>query len=106
MGHHHQSTPVGGQPVLQPGNGTQVEVIGGLVEYQQLGRVGQHPGQGHPFGLPARELGDVGVGGRTHAQALEGGVGLPTRAHRGPDRSRGQYGLLVEVAGPHPAAQP
>ena len=83
-----QPAPVGGQPLLQPGDGVDVEVVGRLVEQQQVGLAGEEPGQRHPFGLAARQ------GGRStrrrsgaHAQPVEQRGRLPPVADRGGHRA-------------------
>ena len=50
--------------LLQPGDRLGVEVVGRLVEQQQVGGAEQQPAEGDPAALAAGELGDVGVGGR------------------------------------------
>ena len=50
-----------GEEVLQPGDGLGVEVVGGLVEQQQVGALEEQAAEGHPAALAARELVDVGV---------------------------------------------
>ena len=60
VGDDDQAARVGGQPVLEPGHRGEVEVVGRLVEDQQLAGGGQDPGQRHPFGLAAGEFGHVG----------------------------------------------
>ena len=94
------------QLVLEPGHRAQVEVVGGLVEDQQLGRPGQHPGQRHPLGLPAGQGAHVHTGGGGHAQAVEGGLGLPPFPDRPAHRPRGQRGHLLEKADPGTPAPP
>ena len=50
---------------LEPGHGLGVEVVGGLVEQQQVGLAKQQAAQRDAALLAAREGGDVGVVGRT-----------------------------------------
>jgi len=45
MGDEQQCTRVGTQPVLQPQHRVEVEVVGGLVEQQQIGAAHQGPRQ-------------------------------------------------------------
>ena len=106
VGDEDQAAPEGQQLLLEPGHRAQVEVVGGLVEDQQLGRVGQHPGQGHPLGLAAREGGHVGVGRRGHAQPVEGRLGLPALADRVGTVPGGSIGHLLEEADPRAPAPP
>ncbi len=103
VGDEHEATGVGGQPVLQPRHPAQVEVVGGLVQDEQVARVGQDPGQRHPLGLAARQTRHVAVDGRRHPQPVEGGRRLPSRPDRLPDGSRRQFGRLVEEADPDAA---
>jgi hypothetical protein len=50
-----------GQVLLQPAHALGVEVVGGLVEQQQVGRLEQQLAQRDPAALTTGELGDVGV---------------------------------------------
>ena len=106
MGHDDQAPAERAQLVLEPGHGGQVEVVGGLVEDQELGRVGQDPGQRHPLGLAAREGVHLRLGGPGHAQAVEGGLGLPASADRPGHRPRRQDGDLLEEADPRAPPAP
>jgi hypothetical protein len=71
-------------------------VVGGLVEDEELGRMSQHPGQRHPFGLAARERPHVHGGGGAHPEAFECGFSLPALSHGRPDRSGWQVRYLIE----------
>ena len=54
---HQDQTPAEGQEaLLEPGHRPQIEMVGGLIEHEELGRMGQHPGQGHPLGLTPGQL--------------------------------------------------
>ena len=53
-----------GEVALEPGDGLGVEVVGRLVEQQQVGRAQQQAAQRDAAALAAGELRDVGVGGR------------------------------------------
>ena len=57
-----QPAAPGHQVLLEPGDGVDVEVVGGLVEHQQVGPGEQQAGQGDPHPPAARELLD-GAGG-------------------------------------------
>ncbi len=61
MGHQHRlpSHPVQQFPQLGLQPVPQMGVQGGerFIQQEQLGVGGQHPGQGHPLGLPAGQLG-------------------------------------------------
>ena len=60
VGDQHQPAPVLGQPVLQPVDAVDVEVVGGLVEHQQVAGLPPGPGPappawpGRPTGWPRR----------------------------------------------------
>ena len=56
VGHHQQSLVASLQKSLQPLNHLEVEVVGRLVEYQQVGLGNEHVGQRHALLLSAREL--------------------------------------------------
>ena len=68
------------QVLLQPGDRLGVEVVGGLVEQQEIGLAQQQPAQRDAAALTAGERGDVGVGGgaaeRVH-RVLERRVEIP-----------------------------
>ena len=49
------------QVTLEPGHGLRVQVVGGLVEQQQVGRAQQQAAEGHPAALATGERGHVGV---------------------------------------------
>ena len=75
------------QPRLEPERAFQVEVIGGLVEQQQVGLGEQRRGQGHAHAPAAGELGhgagEVFVGEAQAAQDLGGARRRPVRADLG-----------------------
>ena len=56
MGDHEQRLVAASEEAFEPLYHLQVEVVGGLVEYQQVGFRNQYVGQGHPFLLSAAEL--------------------------------------------------
>ena len=64
VGHGHDGALVVLEVALQPRHRLGVQVVGGLVEQQQVGLGEQQPAQRHAAALAARELRDVGVGGR------------------------------------------
>ena len=68
----HRPGVLGEEP-LEPGDGLGVEVVGRLVEQQQVGRREQEPAQRDPAALAARERRDLGVARRA-AQGVHGGV--------------------------------
>ena len=84
VGDQDQPAAEAGQAVLQPGDGVDVEVVGGLVEDEQVDLLQQGPGQGHPLGLAAGEGGHVDVAHRAHPQPVEDGGRLPPLARPPP----------------------
>ena len=67
----------GPQQSLQPDDARQIEVVGRLVEQQQIGPAGEFAGQGQPLAPAARE--DVGrlVGvGEADLRQRDGGPGV------------------------------
>ena len=80
MGDGHHGSRVLLEGALQPGHRFGIEVVGGLVEEQEI-RLGQEqPAQGHPTPFSARERGHVGVARRqpegVHGD-LEGALEVP-----------------------------
>ena len=101
---HYHAAGESGQPGLQPGDRGQVEMVGGLVEDQQLGGSGQDPGQRHPLGLTAREVSDALIDHRGHAQPVEDRLGFPALADRLADGAVRQRSVLVQEADADPPA--
>src|SRR6185312_2711854 len=64
-----------GQVLLQPLHALRVQVVGRLVEQQQVGRLEQQLAQRDPAALTTGELGDVGVRRRA-AQRVHGELEL------------------------------
>ena len=56
VGDHQHAALVGNQGVLQHLFGWNVEVVGGLIEHQQIAGFQQHQGQGQPCFFASREL--------------------------------------------------
>ncbi len=54
---HHQRAGVAREPVFQPHHGVEVQVVGGFVEQQQVGRAHQRLRQVQPHAPAAREAG-------------------------------------------------
>ena len=63
------------QRLLEPRHRLGVEVVGGLVEQQQVGLRQQQPAQRHAAALATGERGDVGVAGR-EPQGVHGDLDL------------------------------
>ena len=55
MGDHDDAAPEGAQPLLQPGHHLAVQVVGGLVQDQNVRRMHQCGDQSHPLALTAGE---------------------------------------------------
>jgi hypothetical protein len=69
---HQQRAGILEQPLLQPQHRIQVQVVGGLVEQQQIGRRHQRPRHVQPHPPAAGELGNrLHVRGRGEAQAMQ-----------------------------------
>ena len=80
MGHRDDGARIHLQRPLQPGDRLGIEVVGRLVQEEQVGLGQEQPAQGHPPSLPPRERADVGVTGREPERVhgdLEGAVELP-----------------------------
>ena len=80
MGHGDDGSRVHLQRPLQPRHGLGVEMVGRLVQEEQVGLGQEQPAQRHPPSLAARERADVGItrweAERIHRD-LEGAVELP-----------------------------
>ena len=80
MGDGHDGALVLLEVALQPRDRLGVEVVGRLVEQQQVGGGEQQPAQRHAAALAAGELADVGVAGREAQRVhrrVELGVEVP-----------------------------
>ena len=109
VGHRHDRALVLLEVALEPGHGLGVQVVGGLVQQQQVGSAQQEAAQGHAAALAARERGHVGVGGReaerVHGRLHHGvevpGVGGLDAVLKAPELVRGLLrvvrGQLVEA---------
>ena len=75
VGDGEDGAGVGRQELLQPLDTLGVQVVGGLVEQQQVGLGQQQPAQRDPAALTTGEHADVGVAGRA-AQRVHGLVDL------------------------------
>ena len=98
VGYENHGPLVGQQEFLQPDNGVDVQVVGGLVQEQQRGALGQGPGQKHPALEAARE--GFHPGARRQPQ---------TGQHSAQPVVRGPYLLVIALLGvvdtPLPPAQ-
>ena len=81
VGDGHDRARVLLQEPLQPVDRLGVEVVGGLVEEQQVGVGEQQPAQRHPAPLAARQRGHVGVVGRA-AQGVHGDLDVAVEVPR------------------------
>ena len=59
VGHHDQAAPELPQPFFQPCGHLGVQMVGGLVQHQYVGRVDQCCRQRHTFALTARKGADL-----------------------------------------------
>ncbi len=75
MGDDHHGARVFAQMLFEPGHGFGVEMVGRLVEQQQIGLGQQQPAERHAAPLAARQLVDPGVAGRA-AQRVHGDLDL------------------------------
>ncbi|GAA3119788.1 hypothetical protein GCM10020001_044990 [Nonomuraea salmonea] len=57
MGDRHDRAPVGAKALFEPGHGPVVQVVGGLVQQEQLGFGGQRGGQRQPGALAPGQRG-------------------------------------------------
>ncbi len=72
VGDHHRAAGVGVQELLQPADGQDVQVVGRLVQQQQIGPAHQHLGQQHAQLEPARQRAQrLAVRRHRDAQALQ-----------------------------------
>jgi DNA-binding FrmR family transcriptional regulator len=90
------------EPLLQPGHRPDIEMVGRLVEDEQLGRPRQHRGQRDPLDLAAGKGRHIGVMEVGQTETIHGRLGLPPLPDGVRDGARRQDRLLLEVA--HPAA--
>jgi hypothetical protein len=72
VGDQHHAALEAHQQALQPVDGIQVQVVGGLVEQQHVGHGHQRLGQGHALLHAARQLADVAAA--VQVQLGQGGV--------------------------------
>ena len=80
MGHRDDRAGVHLQRPLQPGHGLGVEMVGGLVQEEQVGLGEEQAAQRHPPSFATRQRGHVGVARREAERIhgdLEGPVELP-----------------------------
>ena len=70
MRHDHDAAGILLEVTLQPGDGFRIEMVGGLIEQQNVGLGEQKLGQRDPPFLAAGELGDFGIARRA-AQRIE-----------------------------------
>ena len=75
MGDHHKAALEAAEPVLQPGDHSAVEVVGGLIQHQHICRMDQRRGKGHPLALTAGEGSHLAFKVRK-TQLCEHGLGL------------------------------
>ena len=103
MADQHHGGAEGGEFGFQPGDGGQVEMVGGFVEQQHIGRGGERTGQGGAAGLAAGEV--IGGGGIVEPEGIHqggGAVGIVGRAQTGAHErpgggESGEVGFLGQV---------
>ncbi len=81
MADHHDRAGEALQPGLQPDQGVQVQVVGGFVEQQQVGRAHQRAGELQAHAPAAGEAVDrrlhlLGLEAQAHQQGLRAGAGV------------------------------
>ena len=91
-----QPSPERQEPLLQPGHRRQIEVVGGLVEDQELYRMGQYPSKGRPFSLATRERSDVVIDLGAYTKTAQGSFGFPSFADGSPDSAWEELRHLLE----------
>ena len=106
MGDQHQRTAKRHQSLLKPGDGVEIQVVGGFVKHQQVGVGDQCPRQCNPLGLPTRHAIHRHIGQPTHAQAVQHRSRLPRPRPGGLFHCRqggtgGKVALLVEHGHAH-----
>ena len=106
VGDQDQAAVEGAQPLFEPGHRAQVEVVGGLVEDQQLGRVGQDPGQRHPLGLAPRQGRPRRRRPTRPCPVGRGRLPPPSPGPTAGPPSRGKAGHLLEEADPRTPPPP
>ena len=82
MGDDHEPAREVLEFVLQPLDRIDVEMVGRLVEHEQVGIGDQRPGQRDPLLLPARELVHRPVDHLREAEAMQRRLTPPTTADR------------------------
>ncbi len=108
MGDGNDGAGEGVQILFQPLDGLGVEVVGGLVQKQDVGRLQKQPAQGHAAPLAARDLGHGHVPWRA-AQGVHGHVeariqipeilGVHFLLHLGLALDEGVHGIVVHGFG-------
>ena len=95
MADDHDSSSIPLELVLEPAHGRQVEVVGRLVQDQELRWRGQGRGQGHPLGLATREGADLRLDLLAHREAIKHRFGLPAWTDDLADGARAEVGDLL-----------
>ncbi len=103
MGDYEQPAAVSGQPGFQPADGADIEMVGRLIEDEQIGVRHQYRSQGDPSGLSPRQLRGLGLELGAHTEAVEDGLGLPPMAKCFQHGARGKDRSLIEHRNGHPA---
>ncbi len=82
-----QAAAEGGQPLLEPDDGAEVQMVGRFIQDEQVGLGDEDLGERHPLGLAARERLHRRIDERCHLQQVDDGRRLPTVADRGAHRA-------------------
>ena len=94
---HHRALEVA-DLLLEPLDRAEIEVVGRLVQDEDVIWLGEDPGQRHPLELSARELVRQGVDGAEHPEPIERSVDLPPCPERLANGAGGEYWLLLQEA--------
>ena len=81
VGHQEETAPEAGEAGLEPTDGIDVEVVGRLVEHQQVDLLCQQVCEGDPLSLAAAQGRHGLLLPAAHAQPVEYGGHLPSPAH-------------------------
>ena len=94
---HHGALEVA-DLLLEPLDRAEIEVVGRLVQDEDVIWLGEDPGQRHPLELSARELVRQGVDGAEHPEPIERSVDLPPCPERLANGAGGEDWLLLQEA--------
>ena len=104
MAHQDHSPVVVDDLLLEPLNGVQVQMVGGLVENEYVGLLCEHPGEGDAFELTAGEVPCIGLDLSEHPETVQYGVNLPSGAQGLTYRAHRERGDLFQETDPYVAS--